>query len=261
MLFNFQLNPIDAIAPWGLEPHLHWYGITFGNYWIDIGGVELFRYTDAMLNQWQLSTEQPYDDYQVSRIWEDVLKFLPDVLASVPESVARTLGVSGDGQSWEARVTRWRARRVSEDDEYDNLYDQATWWWHSRRMTSGYLIYDPCIFLWRIGTEITMRWNTDLRTPDGLPVWTAAPGTCTLPVPDFIDEVRSFDDRLMRSMGERVRSVKERWDRSGISIDVDNLEREQRDRSQWLAQSLQRAPGLPATDWEQVVHAATRLGL
>ncbi len=52
MLFNFQLRPVTAIAPFGSGwPTLHWFGLSDGWYWLDVAGAELFRYSQALVKQ------------------------------------------------------------------------------------------------------------------------------------------------------------------------------------------------------------------
>ena len=44
MLINFTLAPIEQIVPWS-EPgsrSLHWFGLTYGEYWIRAGEAALF---------------------------------------------------------------------------------------------------------------------------------------------------------------------------------------------------------------------------
>ncbi|XVU21087.1 DUF5984 family protein [Actinoplanes sp. CA-054009] len=42
--FRFELYPLDEVSPWGGEqPRLHWFGLTEGWYWIEIGGHELLH--------------------------------------------------------------------------------------------------------------------------------------------------------------------------------------------------------------------------
>ena len=55
MLFNFRLKNTEDIAPWstpskGDALSLHWFGLTDGWFWIDIGGQQLFRYSQQILD-------------------------------------------------------------------------------------------------------------------------------------------------------------------------------------------------------------------
>lgn len=54
MLFNFWLRPLADVAPWVSEneQRLHWFGLTDGCYWLDVGKDTLFQYTDAISHHW-----------------------------------------------------------------------------------------------------------------------------------------------------------------------------------------------------------------
>jgi hypothetical protein len=48
VLINFTLAPIAEIVPWG-EPgsyRLHWFGLTYGEFWIQAGEAALFEYSE-----------------------------------------------------------------------------------------------------------------------------------------------------------------------------------------------------------------------
>ncbi|WP_442929507.1 DUF5984 family protein [Micromonospora sp. WMMA1949] len=46
--FRFELYPLDEVSPWGRDqPRLHWFGLTEGWYWLEAGGQELLRRTEA----------------------------------------------------------------------------------------------------------------------------------------------------------------------------------------------------------------------
>jgi hypothetical protein len=53
MRVEFRLRALGEIAPWhdgdGSHPHLGWFGLTDGWYWIGLGEVELFRFSPAIL--------------------------------------------------------------------------------------------------------------------------------------------------------------------------------------------------------------------
>src|SRR5579859_7957306 len=93
MLFNFRLRHVDEIAPWGEEGDysLSWFGLTDGCYWMDCGGQELFRHSDAIIEAWKRSghplSDPPYMDYQIVRLWEDLLEILPAILSPVPQQI------------------------------------------------------------------------------------------------------------------------------------------------------------------------------
>lgn len=56
-------------------------------------------------------------------------------------------------------------------------------------------------------------------------------------------------------MEERIQEAKRSWPRPDVALNFDELEEEQQVRSQWLAQSLERAASRAVTDWDAVVDA------
>ena len=81
--------------PWGDEPnqYLHWFALTDSFYYMELGDVQLFCYSDEILEFWSKeypgcnSKNEPYMDYQVVRLYEDVLEILPDVIQPIPEAI------------------------------------------------------------------------------------------------------------------------------------------------------------------------------
>jgi hypothetical protein len=83
-VFEFALRQLNQIVPWGEPPNLtlHWFGLTDGSYFVDLGDTHLLEYSAAL--------DVPvHVEYQVARLHEDLLEMLPDVLAPVPASVLR----------------------------------------------------------------------------------------------------------------------------------------------------------------------------
>ena len=109
MLFNFALFPlgetiIDRLEPDGKHSSLCWYNLTDGWYWIEADTAQLFRYTPEWMALWSAQdpcpVHWPYVDYQVVRLWEDLLEILPKVMEPLRprwpnDSPPRSPGMSG----------------------------------------------------------------------------------------------------------------------------------------------------------------------
>lgn len=87
MIFEFELKPIEEIIPWGEPPKqsLHWFGLTDGKYRIKAGDEQLLNYsgeyTKYCVEQFpEYSFDTTFVEYQVVRLWEDILDLLPDIL-------------------------------------------------------------------------------------------------------------------------------------------------------------------------------------
>lgn len=256
MLFHFRLAALEDIPPWGKEGdfHLSWFGLTDGCYWLRAGDVELFRYNQTLLEMesWRTTSAGcgPYVDYQVVRLWEDVLEILPEVLTPVPQGAAEILAAP-TLRAWRAAVANWLP--TNPDDAHYLLYEAATEWVRKRHLISGHLMAGPRIWFWSDGTYIHLEWDNRELEIDGVPAWDAQLGNWRLPVDDFLAEVRAFDRALIEAMRHRVEQIAAGWSRSDVRINVDDLLREHADRATWLEKSLKQAE--QNHDWSLVLQA------
>lgn len=250
MKFHFSLTPVNQIAPWsapsqGNAKSLHWFGLSDGWYWIEIDGHALLRYSDALGEHWQKAfpeaRQTPYVDYQVVRLWEDVLEMLPAVLDPVPDDLARLVAPDGPWGTWR-RWQEWSERvetvLEAQGEEAWNLYSEAANWWDMRRLDFGYLRAGFRLWFWRAGDTIHVRWDNEDLVLDGIVVWQEAVGSVDLTVGEFLDAVCSFDAWFIAAMGERVGQVREHWSCPEVFIDIDALEKQQTDRATWLERVL-----------------------
>ncbi len=265
MLFHFQLTPVADIGPWttpsrGNEKHLHWFGLTNGCYWLDVGGTELLRYSQPLLDHW--AREYPkarpslYVNYYVVRLWEDILGMLPAVLEPVPEDLAAYIRPGGAWESW-AAWEQWSDRAyiwmdAVEDDSWE-FFGNATAWWGERRLDTGYLSVGSSIWFWRDGDSIHIRWDNTTLQLKGLPVWAEALGESELSATEFVAEVRSFDARLIQAMAERVDAVCHDWPHPNVRLDWNDLRKEHRRRSTFCEECLVQPP--LQTNWNEVRQA------
>ena len=261
MLFEFILRPLGEVQPWGEDkPTLHWFGLTDGWCWWNVGSQQLFRYSQVWLDRWagqypKLASDLPYVDYNVVRPWEDLLDFLRTVLEPVPEDLI--LRINGL-QEW--NLFRDKARSWMEEQDTDEAWDLqsiAFHWWSQRTWDAGYLHHPPKIWSWAQGDTFHIRWDNRDVIDDGLPVWEATKGEITMPMADFIAEAKSFDDRLMSAMAERVNAVIGGALRPDIGDDLAHLSDEQSDRSTWMENAL--TLGRMEEDWNKVREALATL--
>ncbi|WP_154380893.1 DUF5984 family protein [Pseudoduganella rivuli] len=124
MLINFELTPLQNVAPWG-EPDnlgLSWFGLTDGQYWISAGEASLFEYSEHARS----AGARRYCDYQIARLLEDILDMLPSVMEPVPPALVQYL--SGDsGKKWRNKLSSWSIEQfdVIDEDEYWRLTGYA----------------------------------------------------------------------------------------------------------------------------------------
>jgi Family of unknown function (DUF5984) len=254
-IFNFRLRPIEHVTPWDSSdgPSLGWFGLSDGWYWLSLEGQEVLRGRDA-----PGGGEPPYVDYQVARLWEDVLDLLPSALEPAPADVAAFLH---DVEAWARVVLRTRTERARLDVRSAADADRRDFgWWNARKLDSGYLVKAPSVHVWRTGNEVRIFWASN---PDEHELWSPVRGISAMSVRAFLDEVQAFDRAFLAAMEERVRTVVAAGGIEGVSVNLAHLLREQQERSSWLQSVLRRVDQGEqlATDWAPVREFLAKSGL
>ena len=262
MLFDFSLCLLDDVQPWGEPPNLSlsWFGFTIGFYRLKLGSIYLLNYSEQFINHWDHKFLDAYNgslvDYQVVRLWEDVLDLLPYTLEPVPTELHKFLTMDyATWSSWYDKAVDWRENQLesgSDKDEVWEIMNVATSWRYNRWLNAGYLQNAPNIWIWSTDEAVSISWDNQNITVEGISVWSAIRGTLSMTQSQFLDEVRAFDNELISQMGQRVESICANWDRSEIFVDIAGLKREQRERSLWLEKALQKTS---STEWNQVFAA------
>lgn len=178
------------------------------------------------------------------RLWEDVLRTLPDVLESVPDDLREF--IESDATSWTERA---------EDDE-DLI---AEMWYGDHSLDLGYLRNPPRIRWWRTiidGVDIvTVDWRNRHLDNDADTAF-AGPGSGRLAITteDFIDAVRDLDRNLMDAMDQRIAALRMHEVPPGIDLDIELLRKEHHAHTAWFAAAV----GRRTTDWDEVRSGAAR---
>ncbi len=239
----FDIDEVEKVPPWGKagEYKLHWYGLTFGRFWIETAAGPSLEYTSRIQHSWSLRCKNP--DYFVARLFEDLLSILPLVLEQVPADIAAKIA----NPAWRINAERWRDA-VEDELRWDRWYS-ATQWWHDRIIDLGYLQHAPELAFWRTGDEVFFQWHADAKV-DGVPVWSVPEGKISISAAAFEAEVFRFGEELLDCMDLRVRSIQQRgWQRADCVLNVEELVREQTVRREAFHDltHLRRT-----TDWRQV---------
>jgi hypothetical protein len=261
-LFEFKLKDLRDVLPWGEGPdqYLHWFGLTDGIYFLNVGNDQLFRASELILRYWSkqcnsIDLDQPYVDYQVVRLYEDLLDILPDVLDPVPAVVNTLIETSSAQMNWRSGFG-WYFE-ADENDELDDLYSQATEWWSFRKLSTLHLTQGPDIWFWRINDTIRIRWDNKQKDIDGIQPWTAISGQYDFTLAVFMQEVESFHSRLMNEMSNRIDVLLKDNPIPDINIDFHGLTKEHDERKTSLESALKRGP--QKTDWDQVLKSNEKL--
>jgi hypothetical protein len=262
-LFEFKLKPLREVMPWGQEPKLslHWFGLTDGIYYMNVGEDQLFRSSKEILLHWKkewpdLDINCEYVDYQVVRLYEDLLDILVDVMQAIPVELQQYVESQKSQEFWEEKL--WDIFNSTEDEEVEGLYYLATEWWNScRSLSTSHLNNGQNIWLWRTENTIHVRWDNESKRIDGIPPWTAVRGDFVLPLEEFEEEVRGFHNQLMAAMESRIVELKTNNPIPHVNIDLPSLEKEHEKRKLSLERALNRAPRV--NNWDEVVRAINKL--
>jgi len=267
MLFNFHLRPVEVIEPWEAEgrAYLHWFGLTDGWYWIDVGGDQLFSRTESARCHFESTKEsgipEQFVNYYVCRLWEDLLDQLPYFLEPVPEYVLERIKPGISAVRWRDQVGDYLFPETDGDWPTENFvrFDQVVNWLDQRRLPCGNLQHGPNIWFWNDGQTVFLHWDNREICIDRMQVWTASIGTLSMPFGTFVDEVRSFDCRFISAMRERILGIQRLWPRTDAHIDIPSLLREQEDRATWIDRAFEQSRCLPPTPWDQIAEMYDQL--
>jgi hypothetical protein len=247
-LFNFELAPLECVQPWGKagQHSLHWFGLTDGQYWIQAGNDTLLEYSELA----RARVGSRYCNYQVVRLYEDVMEMIPSVVEPVPASLAPYL-CGEAAHAWEAAYRSWYETLQSDIDEqrFCDLADSATTWIGNRTLDTGYLSPSAQIRLWSDPEHVYIGWDNSLKDFRGSPAWSAGRGSFSLPLVEFISEAVSFHDRLMEQMDARVKRVVAGALPNSVGVDLPGLEREHAYR---YINDMNRRTVPTTTDWNRV---------
>ena len=238
VVFDFRLVPLDQLEPWG-EPgsqRLHWFGLTDGEYWIEVGQDMLFEYTEAARQKVGCPR---YCAYQVVRLYEDLLEIVSDVLAPVPTDISPYL-ILDRRTAWSRAFDAWAADaevRLPKNEFWDSV-DAATSWIAKRTLDSGYLAPSARIQLWADDRNVYVEWNNRDKLIDGVQAWTATSGSYAISRATFVDEVQSFHDRLMNQMNDRVGAIRSGRFQPAVDIDIEALAKEHEQRAKPITRHL-----------------------
>lgn len=264
MHIEFELQALDDIRPWGdaQNPSLHWFGFTDGLYCIGVGSDYLLSYSEAVRAPFAKEYPEAYSgpcvDYQVVRLWEDLIEMLPYVLEPVPKKIVHYLEQDyAATEAYSDRVHEWWDAQDAADAPKgltSEIADTATLWQDHRFLDNGYLSPSARIWMWSEDDVVRIAWDNRDIVIDGQPVWSAQRGAYSLSREAFLDAVRAFDRALIGQMADRVDQVCRHWNRPEIHVDFDGLRRDHDDRATWLQNRLDYRDRF-ATDWEAVAAA------
>lgn len=266
-LFEFILKPLKDIHPWGSpdDPKLHWFGLTDGWYSMPVGSQRLFEYTPAILDHWRpnwpdVGRPVPWPDYQVVRLYEDIFDIAPAVMRPLPDELWEVIRDIGSINEWDKLCSKaWLAipDEGAEREKRWKEFELATSWWSKHFLWSGHLSTGPSIWFARHQNQVSIFWDNSECRIDNFKSWTADRGELVMAVRDFKYELRSFHDRLMAQMAERIAVLQKDNPLSGVRIDMEALLLEQSQRRRWIDPESVILAELPPVD--EILSAIERM--
>lgn len=256
MLFNFRLVPLNEIEPWGGsgQPNLHWFGLTDSQYWIEVGPAKLLEYSEAARRHGATQ----FCDYQVVRLYEDVIDLARYVLEPIPSDLVPLIAGQGRRETL-AKMWAWRDENCERDDDQSwSFIDAGTTWIGGRQLNTAYLTPSANNVMWSDESTVHIEWDNRDKVIEGESAWTALLGSHSLARSEFIAECEGFHERLMGAMSERVDQVVAGALSPAIQIDVEGLVREHQRRKHLSPLNFGALPS--PTDWEAVREAMRMIG-
>jgi hypothetical protein len=251
MLFNFRLKPLNEISSWGSAdaPTQSWYGLTEGEYWIEVGDQVLFESHDEFV---RVHGGASHFDYNVARLYQDVLELLPDILAPIPNALLPYVW-GARFTDWNRRFEAWVKRSDATLDADGALIDQVIWVWR-RELKSPHCSAPPIVRLWvSEDSAMYIAWRASHCKFEDVRMWSATEGQISMTKEQFIDEVNSFHKRFVEAMSQRVIEVKNGGLDHSIRIDLCELDRNQACLEQPISRASMRQS--ITTDWDAVANA------
>lgn len=185
-IFHFRLREIDDVEPWvhGSTRRLPWFGLTDGYSWLRLGELDI----GALRPEIAPDPAWPYADYQVARVWEDVLKAASRGLTPVPSDVSAR--VAPDPVAF----AEWLERRYQEiegaggEDRWDLLEGFEVW--RVRRLSPSDALGGLDLLISSTDDHVTLSY----RTYDPFRIEARGPFAC-----DARTSSPSSDDSIERS--------------------------------------------------------------
>lgn len=266
-LINFKLRHPNNITPWG-TPHggsMHWFGLTDGEYWLQVGKAKIYEYTPAFRKRWDLQ-DQGVVDYDVSRLLEDFCSIFDVIAEPIPEDFYQLVKSHSSFEDFYNRATSW-LEYLSDDsavdiDTYVDRYDNVMEWIYSRTLTAMHLRYGPVVSFFRSGQQFSIIWQAAQVTEEHIPVWTAGVGERGMTYEEFVSEVEDFCRQFFSAMELQVElAVQKNW--GIVDLDKQWLVREQVERKakfeEWL--NILRNGSERRTDWKLVAALIEEMNL
>lgn len=262
--FDFYLiNTIDI-----LQKNLRWFWLTDGFYWMNVDGQKLFENSEEALRYWEQEgytyPKQDYQkcmDYQVVRLWEDMIEILPTIVHPVLKEFHQLLSqplvkISADSDLFYDYVDS-----INETPEYlsNNKYFDKPFYLDGHRLCTMHIGLSPILYFWRFKDSnednmyIAWDFTQTITTESGkeIPMWSATEGHFKLPYESFMQEFNNFHHRLMDAMALKIMEIESNLELQALLIDDYDLRKEHNERTKWVEREFEKYP--VSFDWDEMI--------
>ena len=250
---NYQLKKPDQIVPWGdKEKSLHWFGLTDGLLWINVGNSVIYECSDSAFEGYPIR----FNDYQLSRFLEDFSEILPYVAEPIPKFLYDSVECFGEKLcNWEKMYAE-KSDAEFFDNFLPNLYEPLNEWFYKRTFDSAHLKDGPFIGCFRCGDSVKLFWesNSNYLLKDGSNIWKYPKGIYEMKYSEFVSEVSRFFKSFEYDMDNQVNDVLENGVK-GVFIDTDQLKKENKLRKESFTQKVNALYSYceQQSDWSTII--------
>lgn len=217
-LFDFKFAPVQNPLKIG---YYHWFWLTDGFYWMNVGNQRLFELSDEAIKYWEInidSDEKKCMDYQVVRLWEDMLEILPTILNPVPKSIHQLF--LQFQENYYQNIDKWYGYVENEENsgryEKNELLFSVPLFFDAHIISTTHIASSPLLYFWRyqdsgndkiwIGWDFTQTISDDDKNQE-IPIWSANKGLIEMDFNDFMNEFKQFNDKFLNKMQERIDDI------------------------------------------------------
>lgn len=257
-LINFTLRHPDHIIPWGEEgdKSIHWFGLTEGEYWLDLNKATLYEYTNEVLAAVD-DQDGHYVTYQIARLLEDWASIFDAIAAPVPDAFYDIAKSNNFLYRFYGAAMNYIDKLP--DAEYE-AYDKTIEWIYSRTLVASHLNSGPGISFFRNKHNLSLVWKADYVTENNVPIWTAQNGELEMPYDTFVHEMEDFGHRFFQAMDNQLQlAIAKDW--GTTKVNKDHLLQEQQQRKAQFQTQLASLKNTPTklTDWEGINTLITKM--
>lgn len=226
-MFCFELKPFEQCAlPGEQVKDLWWFYLTDSWFSIQAGKARLFESSSEWVRKYP---GNPYLDYYYIRFLEDFFDILPQAAVSIPLDLYTLI----DSEEKRIGLNRLlvdyyeRYETVDEDvpEEVEENYLTALSLLHHGILDTGYLRFRSLCRFCRVGDTMILHYDFRDTDEEGIPVWSAGVGQCSIEYKDFLVETEALLDRFFEAMDRQISAAVETAKKNPDCYMIDGLTR------------------------------------